>query len=122
MGRHRTDEDERDGDGERGTGPRRRSTVGGTPTVTDRGDDRATAVDRWGQRTVTILLVVVPAVLVGGLVAGVAGGGAGATAAAAALLGVVLAVTALLALAVLAWRALAGDRQATLAEFRTYEK
>jgi hypothetical protein len=103
------------------SGDRPRSTDGGDPTVTTRGDDQQTALNKWGGRAVHVLLVVIPTALVLGIVLQVLDVHQQSMYFAGTLVGLILTVTGLLAVVVVFYDLFKESRQTELTEFESYK-
>lgn len=117
-----TTTDDGETDGSVGTaGDRPKSTDGGAPTVSDRGDDRKTLIDKWGQRAVHVLLVIIPTALVVGIILQGAGVHQRSMEFAQAFVGLTITITGLLAVAVVLYDSIQKSRQTELSEFNSYK-
>lgn len=103
------------------SGDRPKTTDGGSPTVSNRGDDQKTLIDKWGQRVVHLLLVIVPGVLVAGVALQGSGVHTSPMRVAMAVVGLVFTIVGVLAIGAVVYDLIRKSRQTELSEFDTYK-
>lgn len=122
MSKTTTRDDDGEAEGTTGrSGDRPKSTDGGSPSVTTRGDDRKSLLDKWGQRAAHVLLVIIPTALVVGVVLQNAGVHQRSMEFAQAFVGLVVTITGLLAVVVVLYESIKKSRQTELSEYETYK-
>lgn len=122
MTKSKTSHPDDNGGGSPGrSGDRPKSTDGGTPTVANRGDDQKTLIDKWGQRVVHLLLVIVPGVLVLGLLLQESGIHTNSMRVAQAVVGLVFTLVGVLAIGAVIYDSIRKSRQTELSEYNSYK-